>query len=104
LIEFDVMAFSPDGSRLAVAFADTVRLFDMATGLPVLVLRGHACGVGGLAFSDDGSRLASSACDGIRIWALDLDDLLEIARSNVTRSLTDAECRRYLHAETCSAG
>ena len=26
---------------------------------------------------------------------------LEIARHNVTRSLTDEECRQYLHVEAC---
>ena len=39
----------------------------------------------------------------MRVWALDMDDLLEIAQENVTRSLTDAECRRYLHVEACPA-
>jgi hypothetical protein len=37
----------------------------------------------------------------VRIWALDIDDLLEIADENVTRSLTDDECRRYLHDAAC---
>ena len=44
-----------------------------------------------------------AACDGVRIWALDIDDLLEIARQQVqvTRSLTDEECRQYLHVDRC---
>lgn len=46
--------------------------------------------------------LASWADDGTRVWALDIDDLLEIARRNVTRSLSDEECRRYLHVAACS--
>jgi hypothetical protein len=37
----------------------------------------------------------------VRVWALDIDDLLEIARREVTRSLTDAECRQFLHVEVC---
>jgi hypothetical protein len=40
----------------------------------------------------------------VRIWALDIDDLLEIARQNVTRSLTDEECRLYLHTAACPDG
>jgi hypothetical protein len=32
----------------------------------------------------------------VRVWALDSERLLQIARSRVTRSLTDEECRRYL--------
>jgi WD40 repeat protein len=55
-----------------------------------------------VTFSPDGTKLAStSQCGEVRIWALDIDDLLEIARQNVTRSLTDEECRQYLHLETC---
>jgi hypothetical protein len=40
----------------------------------------------------------------VRIWALDIEDLLEIARTTVTRTLTDEECRQYLHVESCAAG
>jgi WD40 repeat protein len=55
-----------------------------------------------VAFSPDGSMLASSTFDGTaRVWALDIDDLLEIARQNVTRSLTDEECRQYLNLQAC---
>jgi hypothetical protein len=58
-----------------------------------------------VAFSPDGTKLASATpCDGVRIWALDVNDLLEIARQEVTRPLTDAECRQYLHVDQCSGG
>jgi WD40 repeat protein len=97
------LAFSPDGSRIATASVDgRVRLFDADTGAPHLVLWGSGCAVEGVAFSPDGTKLASSSgCDGVRIWALDIDDLLEIARREAGRSLTDEECRQYLHVDTC---
>jgi WD40 repeat protein len=79
----------------------TVRLFEADTGAQRLVLPG-ACGVSDVSFSPDGTELVSaSACDGVRVWALDIDDLLQIARQNVTRPLTGGECRQYLHEEQC---
>ncbi|HET7236909.1 MAG TPA: hypothetical protein VFK59_10820, partial [Actinomycetota bacterium] len=97
------IAFSPDGSRLAEMDPDgTVRLFDAGSGEEVLVLDGHDEG-GQIAFSPDGSMLATVGGGMARIWALDIDDLLEIARENVTRSLTDEECRQYIHTEACSS-
>jgi WD40 repeat protein/DNA-binding SARP family transcriptional activator len=102
--DISAMAFSPDGALVVTGRSDgTVRVFDASTGDQRLVLPGNACGVSDVAFSPDGTKLAStSGCDGVRIWALDIDDLLEIARRNVTRSLTDEECRQYLHVERCS--
>jgi WD40 repeat protein/DNA-binding SARP family transcriptional activator len=98
------LAFSPDGSRIATASVDgLVRMFDADTGAPQLSLRGSGCAVEGVSFSPDGSKLASTSwCDGVRIWALDIDDLLEIARREAGRSFTDEECRRYLHVDECS--
>ena len=50
----------------------------------------------------DGSQLASYSVDWVvRIWALELDDLIEIAEDRLTRSFTEDECRQYSHAEHC---
>ena len=97
------IVYSPDGSSLATGHADgTVRLWDPDTGVEQLVLHGDAGRVGHVVFGPDGSTLASVGDnDGIsRVWALDLDDLIAIARRPAsTRTLTDAECRQYLHVE-----
>jgi WD40 repeat protein len=86
-----------------VGSADEVRVFDAGSGAVVQVLRFRgAAEVDKVVFSPDGSMLASSSSDGTRVWALDIDDLLDIARQNVTRSLSDEECRQYLHVAACS--
>ena len=56
---------------------------------------------GDVAFSPDGTMLATQNPGAVRIWALGIDVLLETAERNVTRSLTDEECRQYLHVERC---
>jgi len=99
------IAFDADGSRLAVASRDgAIRVFDARSGRQLLTLPGdRAYPIGRIALSPDGSKLASQGPGSgiVRVWALDIDDLLQIAERNVTRSLTDAECRQYLHLETC---
>ncbi|CCO36139.1 Vegetative incompatibility protein HET-E-1 [Rhizoctonia solani AG-1 IB] len=59
------LAFSSDGSRLAVGFSDgTVSILDAHTGVPVLgPLREHTDYVRSVALSPDGSLLASCSDD-----------------------------------------
>jgi WD40 repeat protein len=97
------LEFSPDGSRLATASYDgTVWMWDPRSGEPIEVLRGHDGAVSSVAFSPDGSRLASVDTKGVvRVWALDLDELVRIAEHELTRDLTDAECRQYMHRPNC---
>ena len=99
---------SSDGSRIAAALPDgTIRLFDASTGERVTDLHGHAAAASTLSFSPDDSKLVTTGYalvgDSIRIWALDIDDLLDIARREVTRELTDEECRQFLHVHPCPA-
>jgi hypothetical protein len=56
------ISFSPDGNRIATAGADgTVRLWDVQTGLEVLVHKGYTGGVTSVCFSPDGSRITSGS-------------------------------------------
>ncbi|MCU0780826.1 MAG: serine/threonine protein kinase [Akkermansiaceae bacterium] len=64
------VAWSADGKQLATAgAADTIKLWDPATGRRLRELTGHAGGVAVVAWEPAGSRLASCGKDKtIRIW------------------------------------
>ncbi len=94
------VAFSPDDKRIATASRDgTARVWDAATGQELLALRGDGAGLRGVAFTPDGSRLIAGGDDGVRVYLLQIDDLVALARTRVTRSLTADECVRYLHLD-----
>ena len=49
-----------------------------------------------MAYSPDGQRIATAGADGIvQIYTTDMDELLEIAKSRVTRQLTVEEKEKY---------
>lgn len=66
------LAFSPDGTRIAVGMRGrqpTVQIWDIATGKPIVTFTGHKRGIRSLAFSPDSSLLASGGNDGvIYLW------------------------------------
>jgi WD40 repeat protein/DNA-binding SARP family transcriptional activator len=102
------MKFSRDGSRLANTTVDergyAVRLWDWPAGVETLKLHDSGFRV---ALSPDGRLIATVRprlpVPFVHVWALDHELLLQIARSRVTRSLTEEECRRYLQ-RPCSNG
>jgi WD40 repeat protein/DNA-binding SARP family transcriptional activator len=95
-------AFNPAGDLLAtLGFDGAVRLWDAATGEELLAIPGENNGPD-LEFSPDGRLLATTSGSGdVRVYAVHLDDLLALARSRLTRSLTPAECQRYLRVADC---
>jgi WD40 repeat protein len=97
------VAFSPDGKRLATASADhTAKVWDAESGKELLTLRGHSNAVTGVAFSPDGKRLATASADAtVQVYAFDVRELLNLARSRVTRTFTAEECQRYFQSGTC---
>jgi WD40 repeat protein len=97
------VAFCPDGKRLATTSGDkTTKIWDAGTGKELLTLSGHSDFVYSVAFSPDGKRLATTGWDRIvQIYALDLPELINLARERVTRDLDPDECKRYFQTKSC---
>ena len=98
------LAFDADGERVATASDDgSVRVWDPPHGAQQVTLRlAVPLGASTVEFSPDGQRLVTTWADGVtRVWTLDLDELVDLAGERVTRGLTTAECRQYLHTDTC---
>jgi WD40 repeat protein len=97
------LAFSPDGKVLTSSAHDhIVKVWDMDTGEELATLDPLASFLAGHDVSPDGTVIATASSDGkIRTYVLSTEELVELARSRVTRSLTTAECQKYLHVEAC---
>ena len=74
---------------------------DIEGGVEIQTLADHGSEVWGVAWSTDGSIATVGRWGDVRIHSRDLDALERAARDRVTRSLTDAECRQYLHLDAC---
>ena len=62
------IAYSPDGSRLAVAGSVGIWLFDGRDGTELGLFTGHLYGAISLAYSQNGATLASGGGGKIRLW------------------------------------
>jgi WD40 repeat protein/DNA-binding SARP family transcriptional activator/serine/threonine protein kinase len=92
------LVVSPDGRTLAGAGPGPfAHLWDLETGRLVRRLGGAAYHPRSVAFVNGGTELRVASGEGIlRGYVLDPHDLVELARDQVTRTLTDEECERYL--------
>jgi len=91
--------FNPDGTHLVTGSTDgSAKVWDASTGQVLLTLPGFW-----VEFLPDGKSLVtiSIADQTGRGFYLDVQELINLARSRVTRSLTQAECQQYLHLEVC---
>jgi WD40 repeat protein len=97
------IAFTPDGSRLATASEDgTAKIWDTAHGQELLTVTVQPQGLLDIAITPDGKYLAAAGRDGaLRLFALSTAELVSLGQTRVTRSLTEEECRRYLHLDAC---
>jgi WD40 repeat protein/transcriptional regulator with XRE-family HTH domain len=97
------LAFNSDGSLLGSASFDRLaKVWDVATGEELFSLYGNTGNVFGVSFNPDSTRLATAGADGtVRTYTLNLDGLMELAQTRLTRPLTNEECRKFLHVEAC---
>jgi WD40 repeat protein len=99
--------FSPNGKRLATSSSDaTVKVWNISAAKEriegPLTLSGHTGSILRVLFSPDGKRLVTASSDGTsRVYVLPIEELVAIAKSRVTRSLTKEECQQFLHTEEC---
>jgi WD40 repeat protein len=102
------VALSPDGKKIAVSNTHRqTKIWEMETGKELVTLPGGFT----LKFTPDGTRLIVAGQDGtvssdqtVGIYFLRLDDLIAVAKSRLTRSLTNEECKQYLHMNQCPSG
>ncbi|MDX1414140.1 MAG: hypothetical protein R3293_08110, partial [Candidatus Promineifilaceae bacterium] len=100
---------SPDGQLIVTGeVGGHIKLWDAATGNRLITLIENAGGsITHVEFSPNGKRVLANinrrgGNNGLVMeFILPLDELLGLAHSKVTRSLTEEECRQYLHVDSC---
>jgi len=97
------LTFNRDGTQLASAsFDQLAKVWDIYTGEEVVSLYGNTGNVFGVSFSPDGNYLATGGADGtVHTYTLKIEELVALANSRLTRSLTSEECKKYLHMDDC---
>lgn len=69
-----------------------------------LTLYGNTGAVYRVALTSDGTRIVSVGRDHVvHIYELNIEELIKIAKSHLTRELTAEECQKYLHVDVCPA-
>jgi WD40 repeat protein len=99
------VASSPDNRHFATASQDgTVKVWDELSGDGLQTLSGDSGSVNSVAYSPDGKRLAAAGTGGtVQVYALDVSELLSLARGRVSRDLTPDECNHYFQSPSCPA-
>jgi WD40 repeat protein len=94
------IAFSPDGQFYLTTGEVPLRVRRAADGEDVLTIAGPI--LWSAKFSPDGRWIYAAGVDGLlRVFAVHLDDTIDLAYARLTRWWRPDECRRYLHTEQC---
>ena len=106
------VAFNEGATILATSgFDGTVRLWGLELGEELSdsnsseqlsILTHQSLPLEGVDFSPDGRHVVTAGDDGmVRVFIVSVEDLMELARSRLSRDFTRAECRQYLHLPSC---
>lgn len=87
------VAFHPEGAIVASAESDgTARLWDLETGEQLNTLIDQPVALEGVDISPDGRYVVTAGDDGmLHIFLTSAEDLMDLARSRLSRSITNAE-------------
>ncbi|MDP6599175.1 MAG: FlgD immunoglobulin-like domain containing protein [Candidatus Poribacteria bacterium] len=73
------------------------KVWQVKTGQELFTLKGHNGWIWPVAYSPGGQRIVRAGSDGIaQIYTINMDELLQLATSRVTRQLTAEEKERYV--------
>jgi class 3 adenylate cyclase/WD40 repeat protein len=93
---------TPDGRSIVTTGSDGfMRLWDAGDGSLLEVIPMGEDWAKAVAFTDDRHVVVGTLNGLVAGLTFDVDELVQIGRSRVTRTLTDQECRTYLHLDTC---
>lgn len=93
---------SPDNKLIASAGTDgIVHIWDVTTGQELLSLESEGVTFMSAIITPDGHRLIIGGRDDVYGIALTTEELVDIAKSRLTRWWSIDECRKYLHTDSC---
>ena len=77
-------SFDPSGARIVTVSERVMRVWDIATGAQLAIMKGHTRDVGQVSWSPDGRRVLSASRDGTaRVWCAESGACEQIGRAHV---------------------